>query len=76
MTVKYSILKYLDKHAPFSQNAEALEEIFNNLDISIFDAIAKKITYNWARTVHLTTREQLDRGIRYLDYRTMPHLFS
>lgn len=74
--MKYSIVKYLDKDAPFAQNSDALEEIFNDLDIPLVDSIAKTITYNWAVTVHLTTREQLDSGIRYLDYRTMPHLLS
>ena len=76
MTMKYSVVKYLDKNAPFAQNSDALQEILNELDIEVIDSIAKTITYNWCMTVHLTTREQLDRGIRYFDFRTMPHLFS
>jgi len=63
----------LDKDAPFSQNSDKLEEIFDDLGIPIIDRIAKDITYNWAMTQFKTTLEQLEEGIRYLDYRTMPH---
>jgi len=68
-----SFTYYLDKDAPFSQNSDKLEEIFDDLGIPIIDRIAKDITYNWAMTQFKTTLEQLEEGIRYLDYRTMPH---
>ena len=38
--------QYLDKDAPFSQNSDKLEEIFDDLGIPIIDRIAKDITYN------------------------------
>jgi len=42
-------------------------------DTDIFKAfVPKEITYNWAITQVLTTSEQLEAGIRYFDYRTMP----
>jgi hypothetical protein len=68
-----SFTYYLDKTAPFSQNSDALEQIFDELNLDLVDSIAKEITYNWAVTVHMTTIQQLRAGIRYLDYRTMPH---
>ena len=36
----------MDKNAPFSQNSDKLEEIFDDLGIPIIDKIAKDITYN------------------------------
>ncbi|CAG5106291.1 Oidioi.mRNA.OKI2018_I69.chr1.g2776.t1.cds [Oikopleura dioica] len=62
----------LDKKAPFSQNSEGLDDIFDQIGIDKVDEIAKEITYNWAITQILTTQEQLEAGIRYFDYRTMP----
>jgi len=62
----------LDKSAPFSQNSDGLDQIFEDIGLDKVDEIAKEITYNWAITQVLSTSDQLEAGIRYLDYRTMP----
>jgi len=62
---------YLDKEGPWGPDADALKEIFEDLDI--IDNIAKEVTYNWAQTQFDSTINQLNDGIRYLDYRAMHH---
>jgi len=46
----------------------------NFLTRGIVKDVGKQVTFNWAVTTHITTREQLSIGIRHFDFRAMPHL--